>query len=89
VVFRFCDLENIEYLVLRYLNTGTLPCEEFSEEWLFDGEGTFSSILAMVVGDGLIWKLVQDAGKWLSFRKKRGEKEKLDRRLSLIQYMLY
>jgi hypothetical protein len=38
VVFLFCQLENIDYLVLRYLNTGALPFEEFSEEWLFDGE---------------------------------------------------
>jgi hypothetical protein len=38
VVFRFCQLENIDYLVLSYLNTGDLPFEEFSEEWLFDVE---------------------------------------------------
>jgi len=38
VVFRFWELENINYLVLRYLNTGALPFEEFSEDWLFDGE---------------------------------------------------
>jgi hypothetical protein len=38
VVFLFCQLENIDYLVLRYINTGALPFEEFSEEWLFDGE---------------------------------------------------
>jgi hypothetical protein len=38
VVFRFCELENIDYLVLRYLNTGALPFEEYSEEWLFDSE---------------------------------------------------
>jgi len=38
VVFRFCQLENIDYLVLRYLNTGALPYEEFSEEWLHDRE---------------------------------------------------
>jgi len=38
VVFHFCKLENIDYLVLRYINTGALPFEEFSEEWLFDGE---------------------------------------------------
>jgi len=38
VVFRFCELEGIDYLVLRYLNTGALPFEEFSEEWLFDGQ---------------------------------------------------
>jgi len=38
VVFRYCELENIGYLVLRYLTTGALPFEEFSEEWLHDGE---------------------------------------------------
>jgi hypothetical protein len=38
VVWLFCQLENIDYLVLRYLNTGALLFEEFSEEWLFDGE---------------------------------------------------
>jgi hypothetical protein len=32
VVFRFCELENIDYLVLRYLNTGALPLKEYSEE---------------------------------------------------------
>jgi len=38
VVLLFCQLENIDYLVLRYINTGALPFEEYSEEWLFDGE---------------------------------------------------
>jgi hypothetical protein len=38
VVLRFCQLEDIDYLVLRYLNTGALHFEEFSEEWLFDYE---------------------------------------------------
>jgi hypothetical protein len=38
VVLHFCELENLEYLVLRYLNTGTLPFEEFSEHWFFHGE---------------------------------------------------
>jgi hypothetical protein len=38
VVLRFCQLDNIDYLVLRYLNTGALPFEEYSEERLFDGE---------------------------------------------------
>jgi hypothetical protein len=38
VVLRFCQLENIEYLVLRYLNTGALPFEEGAADWLFDGE---------------------------------------------------
>jgi len=31
-VYRFCELEDIDYLVLRYLRTGLLPFEEFSEE---------------------------------------------------------
>jgi hypothetical protein len=38
VVQRYCELENIGYLVHRYLCTGALPFEEFSEEWLYDGE---------------------------------------------------
>jgi hypothetical protein len=38
VVFRICQPENIDYLVLSNLNTCTLPFEEFSEEWLFDGK---------------------------------------------------
>jgi hypothetical protein len=38
VVFRFGQLENSDYMVLRYLNTGALPLEEFSEEWLYNGE---------------------------------------------------
>jgi len=38
VVFHFAQLENIDYLVLRYLNTGLLAFEEFSEDLLFDEE---------------------------------------------------
>jgi hypothetical protein len=38
VVFRFCELENIDYLGLRYLNTGALPFKEWAEEWHFDGK---------------------------------------------------
>jgi hypothetical protein len=37
-VLRFCKLENIHCLVLRYVNTGAGPYEEFAEEWLHDGE---------------------------------------------------
>ena len=32
VVLRFCELENIDYLVLMYLRTGLFPFEEFSED---------------------------------------------------------
>ena len=38
VVFRFLQLENLDYLVLRYLNTGLLPFEEYSEDLWFEGE---------------------------------------------------
>jgi hypothetical protein len=38
VVFHFCQLENIDYLVLRYLKTGALPFEEFAQKWLHLGE---------------------------------------------------
>jgi len=38
VVLLFTQLENINYLVLRYLNTGLLPFEEFSEDQSFSEE---------------------------------------------------
>jgi len=41
VVYRFCQIENIDYLVLRNLNTKALPFEEFSEKWLYDEEAEF------------------------------------------------
>jgi len=39
VVLRFAQLENIDYLVLRYLHTGLLAFEEFSEDPLYDEGG--------------------------------------------------
>jgi hypothetical protein len=54
VVFRFCQLENIYYRVLRYLNTGTLPFEKYSEEWLVDSKVQFTSTSGTVVGTVLI-----------------------------------
>jgi len=38
VVYRFCQLQGMDFLVLRYLNVGLLPFEEFSDELLQDGE---------------------------------------------------
>jgi hypothetical protein len=38
VISHFCQLENIDYLVWRYLNTGALPFEEWAEEWLHNGD---------------------------------------------------
>jgi hypothetical protein len=37
-VFRLCKLENIDYLVLRYLNSSVSPFEEWAKEWLHQGE---------------------------------------------------
>jgi hypothetical protein len=56
VVFHFCELENIDYLVLRYLNKGALPFEEYSEEWLFDSEIQFSSTSETGIGIDSIWR---------------------------------
>ena len=37
-VLRYCELGNISFLVLRYVNTGAGPFEEWAEDWLHDGE---------------------------------------------------
>jgi hypothetical protein len=36
--FRFCKLENIGYLVSRYLHTREPPFKEWAQEWLENGE---------------------------------------------------
>jgi len=36
--YHFCQLQNIDRLVLTYHNTGALPVGEFSEEWLYEDE---------------------------------------------------
>jgi len=59
VVFHFCQLENIDFLVLRYLNTSVLLLDGFSEEWLFDEELYCSCILGTAIGTGSTWKLLQ------------------------------
>jgi len=38
VIFDFCELENIRYLVLSFFNTGELTFKETSKELLFNGE---------------------------------------------------
>lgn len=38
MVLRFSGHENNKYLVQRYLNTCTLPFNEFFNHWLFDGD---------------------------------------------------
>jgi hypothetical protein len=56
VFFRFCQLEDIDYLVLRYLNPGALPFEEISEESLFHGEVWYTSTSETGIGIGSIWR---------------------------------
>jgi hypothetical protein len=58
VVSCFCQLENIEYLVLRYLKTSMVPFEEFSEEWLFDDEISIFFISETGSHTVSIWKLL-------------------------------
>jgi hypothetical protein len=81
VVFLFCKPRNIGYQVLRYLKTGTLPFKEYSEDWLINSKAYYLSIWEKDIGDGLIWKLLEDEGKRLSFWKKRGQQEQIDRPL--------
>jgi len=75
VVFHFCQLENIDYLVLWYLNTRTLPFEEWSEEWLFDREVQCTFILAMGTGGDLfsvaLGQVSQEVESWDKTRKER------------------
>jgi len=37
-VLRYCQLENIHFLVLRFVNTGAGPYEVWAEDWLYEGE---------------------------------------------------
>jgi hypothetical protein len=53
-VFCFCKLKDIDYLVLRYLITGSAPFEEWTEEWLHDREVYSSYTWAPDFGGGLI-----------------------------------
>ena len=55
VVFHFCQLENIDYLVLRYLNTGAWPFKEWADEWLHDGEIWSSYTSETVCGEDSIY----------------------------------
>jgi hypothetical protein len=37
-VFPFCELQNIDYLVFKYLITGLQPFEKWAEESLHEGQ---------------------------------------------------
>jgi hypothetical protein len=56
VVFGFCQLENIDYLLLSFLNTGRLTFEEFSKQWMFDDKVESLSISETVSGTVSIWQ---------------------------------
>jgi len=75
VVFRFCQLEGIDFLVLRYLNTGQLPFKEFSGEWLYNEEEWFISTEETVCGIDLDWEFLLQSNEKLSLRMRGGEKE--------------
>jgi len=75
VVLRFAQLENIDFLVLRYLHTGLLPFEEFSEDEYHDAETESLSIEETVCGIGLDWEFSLLWNEKLSLRIRRGEKE--------------
>jgi hypothetical protein len=55
-ILRYCELENINYLVLRYVNTGAGPYEEWAERWLHDWEVYSSCTKVTDCGEGLIWR---------------------------------
>jgi len=98
VVFHLCQLQNIDYIVLRYLNTGALPFVELCNEWSFDGEAKSSSTSEMGIGIVSIWihwnrlhwnlpggkRKLWNMVKRLSLRIRRGKKESLDRRLYFV-----
>jgi hypothetical protein len=76
-VFHFCQLENINYLVLRYLNTGALQFEELAEEWHFDGQVWSIFIQVKASEDGLILvalgQVSQEVESWDKTRRERAK----------------
>jgi len=42
MVFHFCELGNLDDLVLRYLNSGALQFKKWAEEWLHEGKFNLS-----------------------------------------------
>jgi len=75
VVVRLAQLENIDFLVLRYLRTGLLPFEEFSEDPWYDEGNRFISTEETVCGIGLGWEFLLFRNEKLSLRIRRGKKE--------------
>jgi hypothetical protein len=73
-VFQFCEHKSIDYLVLRYLNTGIPPFEEWAEEWLQEGEIQFSHLLATDLGcDSIsvaLGQVIQEVESWDKTREK-------------------
>jgi hypothetical protein len=58
VVFRFRQLENIDYLVSRNLNTSALPFEEWAKEWLCDRKSSLHLHRRRVLETVRFWALL-------------------------------
>jgi hypothetical protein len=72
--FRFCKLDNINYLVLRYLNTSVLPFERFAEEWLQDVEVWLWCPLERSFGIGLMHTHLPEGRKRMFLRIRQRKK---------------
>ena len=55
---RICEIENINHLVLRYLNTGASPFQEWAEECLRKGKVYSSYTKERVCREGLIYRVL-------------------------------
>jgi len=75
LVFGFCEFKNIDYLVLRYLNTGAPPFNEWAEEWLHNREVSSSFMKETGFGGNSILVALAYRCKRLSLRIRQGEKE--------------
>jgi hypothetical protein len=72
-VLRYCELENIHYLVLRYVNTGAAPYEEWAEEWLHDVEAESFCSKETGCGGDLIWCALTSRTQEVESWERRGK----------------
>jgi hypothetical protein len=80
---RYYELENINNLILRYMNTGAGRYEEWSEEWLHDDEVFSSYTIETDCGEGLTWRALAGPTKEVESWEKTRKKRVLDRQLCL------
>jgi hypothetical protein len=79
-VLRYCELENIHYLVLRYVNTGAGPYEEWAEERLHEVEVLSSYNKETGFGGDSICRALTSRTQEVESWERRG-KMRIDRRL--------